>query len=160
MTESLYEFIISIEYAGIFLAMALFPAESVMPLAGLAAAAGHVSLPLAITVGSLGSLVGSTVIYLIARQVPARSINRVVRRHGRWLGLTTGHIDQAGRWFDRHGRTAVFLGRFVPGVRTAVSIPAGLRRMPVGSFMFYTGLGSLIDISLLACVGFYGASSL
>jgi membrane protein DedA with SNARE-associated domain len=67
----------------------------------------------------------------------------LVERHGRWLHLGPENLDRAERWFDRWGDWAVFLGRMTPVVRSFVSIPAGLARMPLGRFTLYSVLGTI-----------------
>ena len=68
--------------------------------------------------------------------------------------MTPGELDRADAWFDRHGGVAVFLGRLVPMVRTLISIPAGLSEMPLGRFLAWSWLGTLIWTTLLALAGY------
>jgi membrane protein DedA with SNARE-associated domain len=99
-------------------------------------------------VGTFGYLVGSLVGWAIGR----KGGHALLARHGRWLHVTPEDLDRAERWFDRHGRAAVFLGRLTPVVRSFISIPAGTLESPLGSYTALTLAGSAIW-----CFGFAGA---
>lgn len=81
-------------------------------------------------------------------------LERLAARHGRWLTLTPEELQRATHWFERHGPLAVFLGRLVPGVRTLISVPAGVSRMPLGPFLAYSATGTAIWTALLAGAGY------
>ncbi|MRX51314.1 DedA family protein [Paracoccus sp. S-4012] len=130
------------------------PSELIMPLAGFNAAQGTMSLPVVILAGTAGSLAGATLWYLLGRAVGAERIRRLAARHGRWLTVSPGDVDRASAWFDRHGGKAVFFGRLVPAVRTLISIPAGLAGMPLGRFLGWSALGSLLWTTFLAIAGY------
>jgi membrane protein DedA with SNARE-associated domain len=98
--------------------------------------------------GSLGYLFGAIVGWVIGM----RGGRPLVERHGRMLHLGPATLDRAERWFDRHGRSAVFVGRITPVVRSFISIPAGIFRTPFASYVVLTLLGSL-----LWCFAFAGA---
>lgn len=129
------------------------PAELVMPLAGFVAVQHHASLVPTIIAGALGSLLGGSGWYLLGRRLGLPRLLRWADRHGRWLTVDAAELLAAQRWFGRHGRAAVFLGRFVPGLRTFISVPAGLARMPLLPFLIASGLGSLGWIGFLAGAG-------
>lgn len=130
------------------------PSELIMPLAGFVAAQGEMGLAAAILAGTLGSLAGATLWYYVGRAVGAERLRRWAARHGRWLTLSPEDVDRAIAWFDRHGAGAVFFGRLVPTVRTLISVPAGLARMPLPRFLLWSALGSLAWTSLLAVAGY------
>ena len=130
------------------------PSELIMPLAGFNAARGGTPLWLAVLAGGLGSLAGAYLWYLVGRAFGAHRLRRLIARHGRWLTLTLSEFEVAEGWFQRHGRKIVFLGRFVPTVRTLISIPAGIERMPQGQFLLFTALGSFIWSGGLALAGY------
>lgn len=130
------------------------PSEVIMPLAGYAAAQGQIDLWGAVAAGSLGSLAGTSVWYALGRWVGTPRLKRWTARHGRWLTLTPAEVDRASDWFERRGPWAVFLGRLVPAVRTLISVPAGMARMPPGRFLLFTGLGTAIWTALLALAGY------
>jgi membrane protein DedA with SNARE-associated domain len=98
--------------------------------------------------GTLGYLVGSLVGWCIGRY----GGHALLERHGRWLHVTPDNLDRAERWFDRHGRAAVFLGRLTPVVRSFISIPAGIFESPIGPYTLLTLAGSAIW-----CFGFAAA---
>lgn len=131
------------------------PSELIMPLAGYNAAQGGASLWATILSGTLGSVAGTWLWYLAGRVIGAERLRKLVTRHGRWLTLTPRQLDQAQGWFDRHGAAVVFFGRFVPTVRTLISVPAGLAAMPLPRFLLFTMLGSLIWCSLLSLAGWW-----
>jgi membrane protein DedA with SNARE-associated domain len=86
---------------------------------------------------------GQTVGSIIGWAIGLYGGRPLVERHGRWLHLGPENLDRAERWFDRWGDWAVFLGRMTPVVRSFVSIPAGLARMPLGRFTLYSVLGTI-----------------
>jgi len=91
------------------------------------------------TAGVAGQTVGS----IIGWAIGLYGGRPLVERHGRWLHLGPENLDRAERWFDRWGDWAVFLGRMTPVIRSFVSIPAGLARMPLGRFTLYSVLGTI-----------------
>jgi membrane protein DedA with SNARE-associated domain len=97
--------------------------------------------------GALGYLLGSLVGWAIGRW----GGRALLERHGRWLHVTPENLDRAERWFDRHGRAAVFLGRLTPVVRSFISIPAGTLESPLVAYTLLTLAGSAIW-----CFGFAG----
>ncbi|EDQ02892.1 DedA family protein, partial [Sulfitobacter indolifex HEL-45] len=81
-------------------------------------------------------------------------LRRFIARHGRWLTISERDLDRSLAWFRRNGGMAVFLGRMVPGVRTLISVPAGMTGMPLLPFLLYTGLGSLLWTAALTVSGY------
>lgn len=130
------------------------PSELIMPLAGFNAARGGTPLWLAILAGGAGSTLGAWFWYAIGRAYGSARLHHLVARYGRWLTLTPSELTRAEGWFARHDRAAVFLGRFLPTIRTLISVPAGLARMPVGWFLAYTAIGSFIWSGGLALAGY------
>lgn len=117
------------------------PSEVILPLAGFLAGRGQMSLVLAVVWATAGSVVGALALYAAGRWLGAARLRRVADR----MPLVhVEDVDKSQIWFDRHGGKAVLLGRLVPLVRSLVSIPAGVQRMPLGSFVAYTALGSLL----------------
>ncbi|MFY9511035.1 MAG: DedA family protein [Rubrivivax sp.] len=145
---------------GVFLMMLaenLFPpipSEVVLPLAGYAAFKGQGALWLTVTAGTLGSVVGAVFWYGVGRWLGLQRLKRFAARHGRWLTLTPEEVDHVDRWFDRHGRWAVLFGRMVPGVRTLISVPAGVTGMKLTPFLAYTTAGSALWTFLLVLAGY------
>ena len=129
------------------------PSELIMPLAGYLAARGDLSLPLALGAGTAGSLLGSTAWYAVGRRVSRRKVLEWVDANGRWLTICAPDVERAERFFKRHGSSSVLLGRLVPVVRTLISLPAGLTRMPAVPFVLYSAIGSAIWTSALGLAG-------
>jgi membrane protein DedA with SNARE-associated domain len=75
-------------------------------------------------------------------------------RYGKWLTISSKDITRATGWFDNHGSKAVFFCRLVPGVRTLISLPAGISKMPMVPFLLYSTLGTLLWVSLLTYAGY------
>lgn len=134
------------------------PSELIMPLAGYSAAEGTIGLAPVILAGSVGSLCGTTVWFVVARWFGEVRLRRWAERFGRVLTLTSGDIDHGDRWFDRNGHFAVLFARMLPAVRTIISIPAGLAGMGWGRFLLYSSIGTLAWTAFLAGLG-YGLGS-
>ena len=130
------------------------PSELIMPLAGFTAARGETSLILAIAAGSVGSLAGAALYYWIGAKLGMDRLEHLAARHGRWLTLTPEEPRRAADWFERHGPAAVFFGRLVPGVRTLISVPAGVSGMPLAPFLAYSAAGTVLWTALLAGAGY------
>jgi membrane protein DedA with SNARE-associated domain len=108
---------------------------------------------LVVLAGSAGSLLGAWFWYEVGRRVGAERLKGWAARHGRWLTLRPEEVDRAREWFGRHGGKAVLLGRMVPAVRTLISVPAGIAGMPLGPFLAYSAIGTLVWTGLLAGAG-------
>jgi membrane protein DedA with SNARE-associated domain len=115
------------------------PSEATMLFAGFNVSEGKYSLVAAVLVGTVANLVGS----LIAYAVGYYGRLELLERHGRWLHVKPSHLAWADRWFERYGAPAVFFSRMLPVIRTFISLPAGVARMPVGRFAVLTFLGAL-----------------
>ncbi len=130
------------------------PSELVMPFAGYLSATGEMGFVAIVLAGTVGSVVGALLWYWIGLRVREDRLRRLIDRHGKWLTLSNDDLDRALDWFRRHGAGAVFLGRMVPGVRTLISVPAGLTQMPLMPFLAFTALGSLLWTTALALAGY------
>lgn len=160
MFEIIVDIVSRSGYLGIFLLMFLenlfppIPSELIMPLAGFAAARGDLNITLVVAAGTAGSVVGALPWYYLGVLFGRERLKRIADKHGRWLTVSSGDIDVVSRWFERHGRSAIFFGRLVPAIRTLISVPAGIVRMPMLAFLAYSAAGSLIWTGLLAAAGF------
>ncbi|HLH69904.1 MAG TPA: DedA family protein [Candidatus Dormibacteraeota bacterium] len=156
MTSTLISFVSDHGLLGVLVLMVAescglpVPSEVVMPLAGALAGAGHLSLAGAVVCGAVGNLIGSLIAYGLA----ARFGTELLLGPGSRLGISRRHLELADRWFERRGLVAVFVGRFVPVVRTYISFPAGLARVPLGRFCLLTFLGALPWSAALAVGGY------
>ncbi|MDR5654284.1 DedA family protein [Ruixingdingia sedimenti] len=148
-------------YAGIATAMFAenvfppIPSEIIMPLAGFHAARGSLSLGLVILAGSAGATLGALFWYFVGRVIGADRIIGLAARHGRWMTVTPEDMQRAIAGFARYGNKAVFWGRLVPGLRSLISVPAGIARMRLAPFLLWTCLGSVIWTTFLALGGFW-----
>jgi membrane protein DedA with SNARE-associated domain len=127
------------------------PSELVLPLAGYTASEGHYSVTAAIAWATAGSLLGALVLYWLGA---AWGLERICALADRVPLLHADDVRRAVAWFGRHGRTAVFVGRLVPGVRSLISIPAGVDRMPLLRFCVFTTAGSLVWNAALILAGY------
>ena len=126
------------------------PSEVVLGAAGVLINDGRLSLVPVILWATVGSVVGALVLYSVGRALGPRRSHAFLDR----LPLVeTADVDKTFSWFERHGRSAVFFGRMVPIVRSFVSVPAGVVKMPWPQFLLYTAAGSLIWNSLLIGLG-------
>jgi membrane protein DedA with SNARE-associated domain len=159
------QFISNYGYLAIFILMLAesacipVPSELTMLFAGAlsagAVAGVHLNLVLAIAAGVAGNVTGS----YLAWGVGIYGGRAAWHRWGRYILLRDDDIDRAERWFGRHGTKAVFFGRLLPVVRTFISLPAGLARMPAGRFGMYTVLGCIPWTAALAWTGYLVGSN-
>ena len=111
------------------------PSEIVVPYGGFLAAQGHTHLWMVIVVATAANLVGSSIAYAVGRY----GGRALFLRYGTLrAGCSPHHLDKADRWFERRGQLTVFFTRMMPGVRTFISLPAGIAKMPVGKFLLYS----------------------
>jgi membrane protein DedA with SNARE-associated domain len=159
MTELIFKWIEDGGYLGVFALMLLetvfppIPSEVIMPLAGVVAARGHLSLPWVIVAGTAGAMVGNIIWYGAAKALGLARFRPLIDRYGRWLTLDWAEIERAHRLFDKRGGSLVFIGRMLPTVRSLVSIPAGLLKMRFVPFVLWSTLGSAIWTAGLALAG-------
>ncbi|UKJ73064.1 DedA family protein [Azospirillum brasilense] len=160
LTNWLVDVMHTMNYVGIFLLLVLarvippVPAESVIPLAGIAAAQGEYNLLGVALAGGLGSLAGQLVWFLPSRLMGRDRLEAFLKRYGHWLTIHPKKVRRSTEWFGKHGGIAVFLTQPVPGVRTLISIPAGACRMSIPLYCLYSGAGSILWTLLLAWTGY------
>jgi membrane protein DedA with SNARE-associated domain len=149
----------SLGYWGVSLLMFLenvfppIPSEVVMPLAGYFTVQGDLSLAGVIAAGTAGSVAGALPLYYLGKWVGEERLERWAERHGHWLVLSRKDLRKVDDWFDRHGKKAVFFGRLVPGIRSLISIPAGVYDMRLLPFLIWTAAGAAIWTALLGWLG-------
>ncbi len=159
MTEWVFDLIRQTGYLGVFLLMFLetvfppVPSEVIMPIAGVIASRGDMTLWGVISAGTLGAMFGNFFWYLLARVIGIERFRPFIERHGRWLTLDWPDVEKAERLFGRFGGWVVGLGRMLPTVRSVVSIPAGLLHMRLKSFLLWSTLGTAAWSSGLAIAG-------
>ncbi|NEP16726.1 MAG: DedA family protein [Leptolyngbya sp. SIO4C1] len=165
MTENVLDWVTqvvtSFGYWGIAFLMFLenlippIPSEIIMPLAGVAASRDELNLQTAIGFGSFGSVLGALLWYYIGQFLGLRRLQLLLDRYGRWVGLSSQDLDNAQRWFLKRGGWTVGLCRMIPGIRTYVSIPAGITRMAMVPFLLYSTLGTVVWVSFLTIGGYF-----
>jgi membrane protein DedA with SNARE-associated domain len=159
ITDSLVEMAVdtvdAMGLAGVFVLMLAesacipIPSEATMLFAGFNVSSGEYSLVAATAVGVAGNLVGSWLAYWLGY---AGRVD-VLEKHGAKLHIKKRHLDWADRWFQRHGGATVFFARMVPIVRTFISLPAGVARMPFVRFSVLTAAGCIPWVLLLTVIG-------
>ena len=135
------------------------PSEVIMPLAGYLATQGKMSFVAIVLAGTAGSVLGALPLYYLGHSVGRKRLKRLADRHGRWLTVSRDDLEKAEDWFNRHGWAAVFFCRLVPGVRSLISIPAGIQKMNMLSFLAFTAVGSALWTTLLAALGYWLGSN-
>ncbi len=147
----------SLGYVGIFLMMFLessffpFPSEVAMIPAGYLVYKGSMNMGWALLAGALGSLAGALFNYVLALYFG----RAFLLRFGKYFFFTEKTMIKMEQFFTRHGEVSTFLGRLIPVVRQYISLPAGLAKMNLWKFSFYTTFGALIWITILAIFGYY-----
>ena len=127
------------------------PSEVILPLAGFTSSQGNMNLLSAIIWTTLGSLMGALILYQLGKWLGRDNI----RHYARKLPLVkVKDIDKAENWFTKHENQAVLFGRMIPVVRSLISIPAGVEKMPIKLFIIYTTIGSLIWNTILIVAGY------
>lgn len=160
MATWIIETINSLGYAGIFLLMlaeSLFPpipSELIIPFAGFSAASGVLDPWLVLASATVGAVVGMLPWYFIGRIFGLGRVRTLADRYGRWATLNAEEVDTATAWFHRFGPAIVLVGRLIPLIRTLISIPAGLARMPLWRFVLFSTVGALAWNSILVGAGF------
>lgn len=153
----------SLGYLGIGLLMFLenlfppIPSELIMPLAGYTATLPNSQIQVipAISVGVIGTIVGAIPWYYAGLLLGQQRLQLLVGRYGKWIGISGEDIEKSVHWFQKHGAKAVLFGRLVPGIRTLISIPAGISKMPIIPFFFYSTIGTIGWVSLLTYAGYF-----
>ena len=142
-------------YLGIFVLMILesalipIPSEIIMPFSGYLVSTGKFNLIGVIIAGGVGNLVGSLIAYFIGIKLG----RAFILRYGKYFLLKKSHLDWAESFFERHGNKTTFVTRLLPGIRTYISLPAGIAKMNLKKFSLYTFVGSIIWSAMLTYVG-------
>ena len=158
------EFVISIMnqygYFGIFFLIFIenifppIPSEVVLLFGGFMTTYSKLGVPLMILFSTLGSVVGAIVLYYVGKILNKERLKNIVSgKVGKILRLKASDIEKADRWFDTKGNKTVFFCRFIPVVRSLISIPAGMSEMAMTKFLLYTTVGSAIWNTVLLVIG-------
>jgi membrane protein DedA with SNARE-associated domain len=144
-------------YIGIFIMMAIessvipLPSEVVMIPAGYLVYKGEMQLLWVLASGTFGSIAGAVVNYYFAMFVG----RRFIKKYGKYFFIPEEKLESVEKFFHKHGSFSTFSGRLIPVVRHLISIPAGLARMNMPKFIFYTGIGAGIWVTILTALGYF-----
>ena len=130
------------------------PSEIIMPLGGFFVYQQKLNFYVLVFWGLLGTIAGSLPWYYLGRLVNEKRLSNFLDKRGKYVGITSDDLAKSKRWFDKYGVTLVFWGRLVPGIRTLISVPAGMELMPLRKFLIWTTFGSLIWVTLLTYAGY------
>jgi membrane protein DedA with SNARE-associated domain len=155
VSSFIVNFVSSLGYGGIGILMALesacipIPSEIVMPFSGYLVFSGKFSLWLVVFWGTIGNLIGSIIAYLVGFY----GGRPLIEKYGKYVFLSKEDLDRAQGWFKKYGSLSIFFSRMLPIVRTFISLPAGIARMPVWKFSLFTFVGSLPWVLFLTYIG-------
>jgi membrane protein DedA with SNARE-associated domain len=147
-------------YPGISLLMLVenlfppIPSEVVMPFAGFLVDEGDMSFILVLVAGTIGAGLGAVVIYYVGTIVTEQQIRDWIECNGKWLLMSVEDYDRASQSFDKYGNIMILAGRLIPGVRSLISLPAGLKRMNFLVFSGLTLIGTILWNGVLITGGF------
>ncbi len=160
MQELMIQLMGQFGYIGVFLLIAIenifppIPSEVVLLFGGFMTTYTELNIIGMIVAATLGSLAGAIVLYYIGRILNKERLKKIVSgKIGKVLRIKNEDIDKADHWFDTKGNKTVFFCRFIPIVRSLISIPAGMSQMPMGKFLIYTTVGSTIWNTVLIVAG-------
>ena len=155
----------TIAYLTICLAMFLeniippIPSEIIMPLGGFFVYQQKLNFFILVFWGLLGTILGSLPWYYLGRLVNEKRLANFLEKKGKYLGISSNDLTKSKRWFEKYGVPLVFWGRLVPGIRTLISVPAGIELMPLRKFLIWTTFGSFIWVALLTYAGYLFAEN-
>lgn len=146
-------------YLGVFLLIMVenlfppIPSEIILTFGGFMTTSTDLTIWGVILASTLGSMIGAMILYGIGLLLDVERLEKIVDRWGHILRLTRDDIHKADKWFDKYGIWTVFFCRFVPLIRSLISLPAGMSNMNFGLFLFFTTIGSLIWNTVLIYLG-------
>tara|TARA_Y100000589_G_C27030701_1_gene578871 strand:- start:299 stop:955 length:657 start_codon:yes stop_codon:yes gene_type:complete len=130
------------------------PSEIIMPLGGFLVFQGDLNFYILIISGLIGTVVGALPWYYLGKFLNEKKLSNFIDRKGKFLGISVKDLEKSRLWFDKYGVSLVFWGRLIPGIRTLISVPAGIELMPLNKFLLWTTLGSLIWVIFLSSAGY------
>ncbi len=130
------------------------PSEAILLLTGFNIALERFGFIEALIATTIGSLIGATLLYFLGYAFTEERLEKIVGKYGKFVGLPLKDFKKTMAWFERHGSALVLFGRMIPIIRSLVSIPAGLVKMHLGKFYFFTGIGAFAWNSIWISIGF------
>lgn len=165
LTQFALDAIERFNYVGIGFLVALenvfppIPSEVILPLVGFLCGQGKLMFPLVVLIATLGSVIGSMILYALGFWYGEARLRRFLGTYGKWAGMDEEDVTRANTFFAAHGGKAVFLFRLLPLGRSLISIPAGFTRMPIGPFLLYSALGSGLWNGFLIGLGWFAGDN-
>ena len=130
------------------------PSEVIMPLGGFFVYQQKLNFYILVFWGLFGTILGSLPWYYLGRLVNEKRISNFLEKRGKYFGISSKDLIKSKVWFDKYGVSLVFWGRLIPGIRTLISVPAGIELMPLRKFLIWTTFGSLIWVVFLTYAGY------
>lgn len=160
MNTIIIDFISNYGYLAIALLIAIenifppIPSEIILTFSGFLSLSTHLSLGGLIIASTIGALIGAIILYLLGKLISFEKLEQLIKgKWGKILRFKIKHLEKAQSFFERHGSSTTFWGRFLPVVRSLISIPAGMAEFPIKKFLFFTAGGSLIWNAVLIIIG-------
>ena len=125
-----------------------------MPLGGFFVYQQKLNFYILVFWGLFGTILGSLPWYYLGRLVNEKRLTNFLDKKGKYLGISSNDLNKSKRWFEKYGVSLVFWGRLVPGIRTLISVPAGIELMPLRKFLIWTTFGSFIWVAILTYAGY------
>ena len=160
MLKWIMEVISSMGYIGIVALMFVenvfppIPSEIIIPLAGFMVSKGQLSFVGVVAAGTIGSALGSLPFYYVGRTIKEKRLRKLIAKYGRWLTISDNDLDRAKSWFGKYGGWTVFFCRLIPGVRSLISLPAGIERMNIISCLLWSAAGLALWTTVLTSAGY------
>ena len=130
------------------------PSEIIMPLGGFFVYQQKLNFYILVFWGLFGTILGALPWYYLGRLVNQKRLSNFLDKKGKYLGISSNDLVKSKKWFEKYGVSLVFWGRLVPGIRTLISVPAGIELMPLGKFLIWTTFGSFIWVAILTYAGY------
>ena len=130
------------------------PSEVIMPLGGFFVYQGSLNFYILIFFGLLGTVLGAIPWYYLGKLLNEKKLAKFLDTNGKFIGISSEDLNKSKVWFNKYGVSLVFWGRLIPGIRTLISVPAGIELMPLNKFLIWTTFGSLIWVVALTYAGF------
>ena len=129
------------------------PSEVILTFGGFMTAHSEMSIFGVVVASTVGSVAGALVLYYIGSILGQERMKKLINRYGKWLRVTETDIEKAYQWFDKYGGWTVFFCRFVPLIRSLISVPAGMAKMSMPLFLLLTTVGTIIWNIILVYLG-------
>ncbi|WP_239723966.1 DedA family protein [Mammaliicoccus sp. A-M4] len=159
MEQWITDFMTQYGYVGIFILVFLeyiihpFPSEIILTFAGFMTTQSNLSIVVVCILAVVGAVLGALVLYGIGAWIGEERIYRLIHKHGKYIGIKTKDLDKTITWLNKYGNWAIFIGRFIPIVRTLISLPAGITKMNIPLFIVLTAIGTGMWNILLIVLG-------